>query len=465
MTQAGLTEGARARLLPARTPRRETMLALATALFIAACAGFSIHQTKPPDVVPASAPLTEFSAGRALKHLEIIARKPHPTGSLAHAEVRDYLLRELSAAGLQPEVQQTIGLNREWGRMIQAGTVENIMVRLAGTAHAGKTLLLVAHYDSRPHSFGANDDGAAVVALLETLRALKAGAPLKNDLIFLFTDGEEDALLGAQAFASESAWGQDVGLVLNFEARGNSGPSIMFETSDENGWLIKEFAQAAPAPVSHSLSYEIYKLLPNDTDLTVFKKAGWPGLNFAYINGLPHYHTQLDSLDKTDQRSLQHHGSYALALTRRFGVLDLGNRKAPNAIYFDVLGWTLMHYSSRWVMPLTAFIAVLFLGLMVVGFRRKRLRLAGVGLGFLVFLLALVLSSFGLGLVWAQIGKFRSEFAAAPGGLYSGHLFLLSFVVLAVACTSALYALCGRKLSAKAWLSVRCSGGSFCWWA
>ena len=299
MAQVGLTENTSARPLAAPMVGREMILTLATALFIAAFAGFSLHQTNPPNVVPASAPPIEFSAERALKHLEIIARKPHPIGSLAHAEVRDYLLRELSAAGLKPEVQQTIGVNRDWGRMIQAGTVENIIGRLPGTAHTGKTLLLNAHYDSRSHSFGANDNGAAVAGLLETVRALRSGEPLKNDLIFLFTDGEEDALLGARAFASESAWVQDVGLVLNFEARGNSGPSIMFETSDENGWLIKEFAQAAPAPVvSNSLAYEIYKLLPNDTDLTVFKEAGWPGLNFAYINGQPHYHTQLDSLDK-----------------------------------------------------------------------------------------------------------------------------------------------------------------------
>ena len=132
MAQVGLTENTPARPLAAPMVGREMMLALATALFIAAFAGFSLHQTNPPNVVPASAPPIEFSAERALKHLEIIARKPHPIGSLAHAEVRDYLLRELSAAGLKPEVQQTIGVNRDWGRMIQAGTVENIIGRCQG---------------------------------------------------------------------------------------------------------------------------------------------------------------------------------------------------------------------------------------------------------------------------------------------------------------------------------------------
>ena len=438
----------------------ENTLALATALFIVACAAFSLHQTNPPNVVPASAPLTEFSAERALKHLEVIAKSPHPTGSQAHAEVRDYVLRELSAAGLNPEVQQTTSVNRNWGRMIQVGTVENIIARLPGTAHAGKTLLLSAHYDSRSHSFGANDNGAAVAGLLETVRALKSGEPLKNDLIFLFTDGEEDALLGAKAFASESPWAQNVGLAVNFEARGNTGPSIMFETSDENGWLIKEFARAAPAPVvSNSLAYEIYKLLPADTDLTVYKKSGWSGLNFAYINGSPHYHTQLDSLDKTDLRSLQHHGSYALALAQHFGNIELENQKAANAIYFDVFGWKLVHYSSRWVMPLTVLIAVLFIAVVIAGFRKKRLRVAGVALGFLAFLVLLVSLSFGLAFVWSQIGKSRSEFAAAPGGLYSGQLYLLGLAMLAVAGTSALYALCARKFNCES-LTV----GALLWW-
>ena len=94
---------------------------------------------------------------------------------------------------------------------------------LPGIANS-KAVMLVAHYDSVPNGTGASDDGAGVVALLETVRAVKSTAPLKNDVIFLFTDGEETGLLGANAFISEHPWAKDVGLVLNFEAREICGP-------------------------------------------------------------------------------------------------------------------------------------------------------------------------------------------------------------------------------------------------
>ncbi len=106
---------------------------------------------------------------------------------------------------------------------------------------------------------------------------------MRNDVIFLLTDGEELGLLGAAAFVNEHPWAKDVGVALNFEARGTGGPVRMFETSEQNGWLIRRFAQAAPYPRTDSISYEIYRSLPNDTDLTVFKRHGYAGLNFAFI--------------------------------------------------------------------------------------------------------------------------------------------------------------------------------------
>ena len=103
-----------------------------------------------------------------------------------------------------------------------------------------------------------------------------------NDVIVLITDAEEQGTLGASGFISEDEWARDIGLALNFDARGNSGPSIMFETSDGNGWLIRKYAQAAQQPLATSLSMDIYKIMPNTSDLSVFKRARMGGLNFAY---------------------------------------------------------------------------------------------------------------------------------------------------------------------------------------
>ena len=62
-------------------------------------------------------------------------------------------------------------------------------------------------------------------------------------------------------------------MVMNFEARGTQGPSWMFETSAGNGAVVAEWASLVPKPAGSSLTYEVYKRLPNDTDFTEFKNA------------------------------------------------------------------------------------------------------------------------------------------------------------------------------------------------
>ena len=222
-------------------------------------------QIKAPQPADSNAPLDSFSSQRAMEKLKIIAKEPHPINTLAHDLVRDYLFSELKGLGLNPEIQKpyiTSDLNS--GR---SGTIENIITRIPGTDNS-KAIMIAAHYDSVPGGPGAADDGAGIAAILESVRAIQVSGQLKNDLIVLMTDGEEMGLLGAKAFMDEHPWAKDVGLVLNFESRGNKGPSFMFETSDQNGWMINEFMKAAPHPVAYSLIYNVYKLMPNDTDLT-----------------------------------------------------------------------------------------------------------------------------------------------------------------------------------------------------
>jgi len=273
--------------------------------------------------------------------------------------------------GVDPEIQNAVDL-------------DNIIAPLRGT-DSGKAILVVGHYDTVATSPGASDDGAAVSSMLETLRALRAGPPLKNDVIFLFTDGEERGLLGAKAFVYKHPSARDIGVVLNFEARGNGGPSIMFETNDQNGGIIKEFAEAADYPVANSLTSDLYKLLPNDTDFTVFKEQGLQGLNFAYIAGAAYYHTPLDEVKNIDERSLQHHGAYALSLTRHFG--DLSREPVPegNEVYFNIPGRVLLFYPYGWAIPIAVLVLVLFISVTVLGFKRGFFKLEEAALGLAAF--------------------------------------------------------------------------------
>jgi hypothetical protein len=414
-------------------------------------------------VVRADAPPAEFSAERSQRHVTAIAQAPHPTGSAGAQAVRDYLVRELQAAGLDPQVQQTTAVNARWGPPHPAGTINNVLARLpgtAGTAAGAKALLLLAHYDSASHSYGAADAGAGVAAMLETLRALRAGAPLRNDVIFLFTDGEEAGLLGAEAFVKEHPWAGDVGLALNFEARGNRGPSLMFETSDGNGWLIGEFAKAAPAPAASSLLYEIYRVLPNDTDLTAFKRAGTPGLNFAFIEGAVNYHSLNDRAENLDGRSLQHHGSYALALARHFGGLSLEPRATGNEIYFNLLGTRLVHYPAGWSLPLLLLVVALYVAVLVLGFRRRRMSVRGLIRGFLFMLASLIAAAVSATLVRLLLGKLHPQYDAQDvGDIYNSGLYFVAFTALAVALAAALYVWFGRRGGVES-----LTAGALLWW-
>ena len=246
-------------------------------------------------------PPSSSPRGCAEKHVEAIARAPHPMGSAESDRVRETLVQRLEEIGLKAEVQSPKAQKPPMPR--------NILARIKGQGPPGKkTLMLCAHYDSVHEGPGASDNAAGVAVILETLRALKSGPPLERDLIVLLTDGEECGFDGSRLFVDEHPWAKEVGIVLNFDARGNSGPSIMFETSDGNGWLISHYGQAVLEPLATSLSMDVYKILPNDTDLSVFKRAGMGGLNFAFGSGLAYYHTPEDTPENLDQRTLQHQG-------------------------------------------------------------------------------------------------------------------------------------------------------------
>jgi hypothetical protein len=435
-------------------------LALIAFFVIFLSATFSLYLQRPRQTGSSAALPTEFSSARAMKHIDAIATKPHPIGSTEHMAVRDYILKVLAETGkLDPNIQRTTIVSQQFGTPFRTATVENIVARLKG-ADSSRAILLVGHYDSMPTSFGASDDGSGTAQLLENARALVSGGTLKNDVIFLFSDGEEVGLLGAQAFLDEHAWSKDVGVVLNFEARGNGGPVLMFETSDQNGWLVSEFAKSSPHPITNSLMEEFYRRLPNNTDLSQFKSHGLPGLNFAFIDGVTHYHTQLDNIGSLDERSLQQEGAGALALTRHLGSLDLRNIKMPNAVFFDVLGWQVVHYSFSWVLPLAILNLLLFVAVAIMTIRSQQFRFIPVILGALFVALNAGIVWLIVELLWRVIRMTHAEYRVMPfGDTYNSKLYLVGFVTLTIAVTSFSIVLVRTKVSfPNLWM-----GAMLCW--
>jgi len=400
-----------------------------------------------PEVRDASAPAEEFSAERALSHVAQIARAPHPVGSSEHDRVRDYLLSQLQALGLDAHLQPGTGRMTEYG-ITTLGKVENIVARLRGSDPTGKALMLSAHYDSSYLSPGAADNGASVAAVLESLRALRAGAQLRNDLIVLFSDGEEVGLLGAELFARRHPWVPDVGMVLNFDFRGSSGPMWMFETSGGNSRMVAALASGASDPMGSSALFDLYQLLPNDTDMTAYKAAGLPGLNFAAIDRAYTYHSPLDTLDRLDPASVQHLGELMLTATRSFGADYLAGLSAPDSVFFNLPGLGMLHYRGTWVGPFSALAlgaVLLALGLAV---RRGETRLRSIiggALGLFATLLMLTLAS---QVLWHVVLLLHPEYVAF-NELYNGRWYLLALVGLVVAGFCWMQAGWRRRLGAR----------------
>lgn len=437
-----------------RSPR---LALLVTALVVILCA-VGILSTAPPAPRPADAPQTEFSAVRAARHIEALATAPRPVASAAHAAARQYILDELAALGVEAETQTTTVVRTSPRGWRVASRVTNVVGRLPGR-EAGKALLLMAHYDSVHKGPGAGDDASGVAVMLETLRALEAGGePLANDVLFLFSDAEELGLLGAQAFFDEHPRAADVGMVLNFEARGTEGPAFMFETGSGNGPLIEVFERAVERPMASSYGYEVYKVMPNDTDFSVPRGKGYTGLNFAFIHGATAYHSAQDSVARLDLASVQHLGDQALALARAFGEADLGaSWQGTDAVYFN-LGPAFFSYSGAWVLPLAALAALAWLVVVFLGFKRRRLSVGGLAAaGLMILLGALALAAvilFAGRPVFPGFYNFRIW-----GGLASNSISLLGLALVSAGLTVGLFRLLARGIR-PANLAV---AGAFLW--
>jgi hypothetical protein len=311
-----------------------------TFLFVVAITALHLHLWQSQLIAPSGSAPTAFSEEHAFATLSGLLKdqRPHPAGSPENAVVRDRILAELKAAGYAPEVQSAFQCAPN-ERNPGCTAVENIIAVHKGTGAAdGKAVLASAHYDSVPAGPGAGDDGVGVAVVLDLARAFSARTT-RNDVIFLITDGEETGLRGARAFAERHPLMRRVGAVVNLEARGASGPSMMFETGPGNARLMDLFARAVARPSASSVSYEVYKLLPNDTDFSVYRKLGLSGFNFAFSNSASLYHSARDNLQYLDRRSLQHMGEHAFEVTGALADADLATLTAhSDASFFVIFG-------------------------------------------------------------------------------------------------------------------------------
>ena len=437
---------------------RPLTAALITSLLIAAAIFYSISSIQPPAPVPATAPDSLFSADRAAGYIKEIARTPHPLGSKANLKVREYIVGQLKAIGLNPQLDTAI-VTGSYDGIHYAASVVNIVAVLPGIDNT-KAVMLMAHYDSVPTGPGASDDGSGVATLLEALHALKSSHPLRNNVMAVFTDGEEAGMMGGQALAENDSLLKQTGIAMNFEARGTSGPSLMFETSEGNGWLIRQFTESSPDPVATSLAYDMYKRLPNNTDFSWLKAKGVDGLNFAFIGDVEHYHSELDNYSNINESSIQHDGTYALALTKHFGNIPLPGPKSTNDIYFNFIWPTFVFYHASLVTPLTVVAGLLFVLMAFVGMKRRTIKVSKAVAAFLLPILPVLVLGTGTFFLWRALQGSYPESANFPfGTFYQDGIFVCALVFLAAAATTGYYIFLRRFFR-----SSEMAIGALLWW-
>ena len=343
---------------------------LAAALaIIAAMSLFLLPAPKSADSDP-----TGFSADHAKQLIDTFADEPHSVlHTEAHARSRDEIVTMFKDLGYQPEIHSDpmpLSEATNTSQYSEAGldalarlNTENIVVRVPGKTD--DTMMLTAHYDSavdfektadgrwdpKPGvSSGAADDGYGVATIIETLRAIKAdGRTSERSLLIVITDAEELNLLGAMnEMLHHRADYDNVDLIVNIEARGTSGPAVMFETSDTNASATEFFLKNAPRPFATSLMPAVYRMMPNGTDLSIYLKEGFTGLNFASIGNSENYHTASDSPAYSDLTSLQHYGDQVLGLARAWSF-DQDTPKLTDdqdRVFFPVFSGFTVHYPA-----------------------------------------------------------------------------------------------------------------------
>ena len=418
-------------------------------LFLLLGTGFlSWWMAQAPAPLNAQAPKEDFSAERALEHIKIMAKEPHPASSHANDRVFEYLLDQAAALGLEIEVIDTPFIHEgrnsaEWGRAI--------LGRIRGT-DSTKAFAMDAHFDSVPYGSGAADDLSGIATMLETARALQARAPLKNDLIFVFADQEEVGANGAKAFRRHP-WFNDVGVMLGLETRGVCGPALMFETSQNNGKLIRELKKSGVSARANSIMFSVYDRLPFGSDFGQYKRAV-PGYNVAYIDGFGYYHTRLDNPEKISLASLQHHGDYALGLALHLGNMDLNDFYEPNATFFNPLGSYMIVYPQSWDNAFTFAALVLLVIALVINLKKGGIRICRFLAALLVTVLTFILAALPGLLSLIAFVVYREA------SLYQNTLYCLGIIVAGMGIILLIYGLTTKLLRATELL-----GAVLCFWA
>jgi hypothetical protein len=396
--------------MPVRTARLSLLFASLILVTPAACA-------RPPGL---------FSEANARAHIGMLAGTigSRPVGTPANARARAYIIDQLRLFGFDVRVQEADARRASAGLTARVSNI--IAVRPGRRADA---IALVSHYDSVPAGPGAADDALGVGVSLEAARVLAARTDRNWTLMILVTDGEEAGLLGAAALVTDREVSSRLQAYLNIEAIGSAGPPMLFETGPGNAWLVAPWARQAPGPRGASFGIEIYRRLQNDTDFSILKRQGIPGLNFAAIGDSYAYHTTRDTPDRLSPATVRRTGEQVVAIMTALDAVDVTARSTADPTFFDIGGTAAVSYGPlwRWALAIAAPILGVIAWVRVIG---AAVRLDGVLRWFFTSLWALAGSAAVVGsMVGATWALRASREVYHPWYARPDRLFLLLLAV------------------------------------
>ena len=407
---------------------------------------------------PQAADHEGFSSARVVEDIKVISQKHH---SVAHPqereEVRDYLVERLQSLGADTVMLMRYdSLKGPQNKHVEyTFDATNIVAEFAPVAESASQtwLMLVAHYDSRYSqpmpkdtvwSYGAADDGYGLGVILESVSlALKNRQDWKQGVKVLFTDAEEVGMMGMKA-----AWDNDkqifdnVGLVLNVEARGPKGPALLFEACPGNDKVQDLYASCAKYPYTYSLTTVVYGFMPTYTDFSIIKDSV-PGLNFSTIADINHYHTDKDNFSNINEKSIQHYGAQMFPIIMEYLTGEQYAdkdylRSDKDKVNFTIPLLGLFSFSKTGYMIVNVVVFVLFLLLFALEGIRGRVKAAKVAVTSLKVLGASLLAlaageAFAYGCA-ASVGARFNLFGIVQGVPFDNKAMILFMVLLFAAC-------------------------------
>ncbi|KAH8290303.1 hypothetical protein KR054_001803 [Drosophila jambulina] len=331
---------------------------------------------------------------------------------------------------IEVDLQVGSGAYIHWTMVNMYQGVQNIVVKLSPkNCTSDKYLLVNSHFDSKPTSPSAGDDGQMVVVLLEVLRVMSTTKQtFTHPIVFLFNGAEENPLEASHFFITQHPYAKNCAVLLNCDSAGGGGREIVFQSGPNQAWLMNQvnsnqgltiipalckgvlqiYKTYAKHPFANSMAEEFFQsgILPSDTDFGIFTKySKIVGLDMAQIINGYFYHTKYDRFENIPRGSIQSTGENMLSLVRALSnSTQLTNTAAyttGHSVFFDVLGLYFISYTDSIGVTLNYSVAAVTLVLIFVSIWRTS-SISNVSLGsvlcWFILILVLQLIAFVLGL-------------------------------------------------------------------